>query len=221
MKLSLVVFDMSGTTVDDVVDGLPLVLKCYDDAFREYGIAIPFDVLNDQRGRDKRAVINEFGGSRASAIFDSFVDSLLKNVARIREIEGTSGVFSELHSNNVLVAAGSGFPSDVSKAIVDRLGWEKNGLLDYWTCSENVGKSRPDPIMIHSIMKHLNVKDPLSVIKIDDTAIGIEEGVHAGVVTLGVLTGTQSREKLQKANPISILESVRDLLPYLSLNGFV
>jgi len=161
MKLSLVVFDMSGTTVDDVVDGLPLVLKCYDDAFENMGL-LSVRCSYDQRGRDKKAVINEFGGSKASAIYDSFVDSLLKNVARIREIEGTSGVFSELHSNNVLVAAGSGFPSDVSKAIIDKLGWEKNGLLDYWTCSENVGKSRPDPIMIHSIMKHLNLKDPLS-----------------------------------------------------------
>jgi len=221
MKLSLVVFDMSGTTVDDVVDGLPLVLKCYDDAFREHGIAIPFNVLNDQRGRDKRAVINEFGGSKAPAIYDSFVDSLLKYVVRIREIEGVGKVFSELHSNNVLVAAGSGFPSDVSKAIVDKLGWEKDGLLDYWTCSEAVGKSRPDPIMIHSIMKHLNVKDPLSVIKVDDTVVGIEEGIRAGVITLGVLTGTQSREKLQKSNPVHILDSVRDLLPYLRLNCYL
>ncbi|MCJ7770475.1 hypothetical protein MUP37_02735, partial [Candidatus Bathyarchaeota archaeon] len=62
MKLRLAIFDMSGTTVDDIVDGLPLVLKCYDDAFREHGITIPFNVFNDQRGRDKRAVINEFGG---------------------------------------------------------------------------------------------------------------------------------------------------------------
>jgi phosphoglycolate phosphatase-like HAD superfamily hydrolase len=65
------------------------------------------------------------------------------------------------------------------------------------------------------------VKDPLSVIKVDDTAIGIEEGVRAGVITLGVLTGTQNREKLQKANPNSILESVRDLMPYLRLNGLL
>ena len=221
MKLRLAIFDMSGTTVDDIVDGLPLVLKCYDDAFREHGITIPFNVLNDQRGRDKRAVINEFGGSEASAIYKSFVCSLLKNVRKIREIEGTSQVFSELHHNDVLVSAGSGFPSDISKAIIDKLGWEKNGFLDYWTCSENVGKSRPDPIMIHSIMKHLKVKDPLSVIKVDDTAIGIEEGVRAGVITIGVLTGTQNREKLQKANPNSILESVRNLIPYLASNGLL
>jgi phosphonoacetaldehyde hydrolase len=142
-------------------------------------------------------------------------------VGEIREIEGTSQVFSELHHNDVLVSAGSGFPSDISKAIIEKLGWEKNGFLDYWTCSETVGKSRPDPIMIHSIMKHLKVKDPLSVIKVDDTAIGIEEGVRAGVITIGVLTGTQNREKLQKANPNSILESVRNLIPYLTLNGLL
>jgi N-methylhydantoinase A/oxoprolinase/acetone carboxylase beta subunit len=40
-RLELVVFDMAGTTVDDVIDGVPLVLRSYDDAFRRYGVEVP------------------------------------------------------------------------------------------------------------------------------------------------------------------------------------
>jgi beta-phosphoglucomutase-like phosphatase (HAD superfamily) len=67
-RLKLVVFDMAGTTVDDVVDGVPLVLKSYDDAFRRYGVTVPTEVLNEQRGRDKWTVIQELGGERAGDI---------------------------------------------------------------------------------------------------------------------------------------------------------
>ena len=214
-RLQLVIFDMAGTTVDDVVDGAPLVLKSYDDAFRRYGIAVPMTVLNDQRGRDKRAVITEFGGPQADAIYAVFVDALLINVTRVREIAGASAVFSCLHDAGVYVAVGSGFPADVSHAIIRHLGWEQQSLIDYWTCSEVVGTSRPDPAMIHAAMTHLKVRDPRRVLKVDDTAIGIEEGVRAGVATLGVLTGTQSRERLQAAHPTDILDSINALPDYL------
>jgi hypothetical protein len=38
---------MAGTTVDDVIDGMPLVLRSYDDAFRKYGVVVPMETLND------------------------------------------------------------------------------------------------------------------------------------------------------------------------------
>ena len=71
------------------------------------------------------------------------------------------------------------------------------------------------------MMKHLNVSNPSRVMKVDDTFKGIEEGVRAGVVTIGVLTGTHSREKLQSANPTSILESVKDLPIYLKTKNYI
>lgn len=220
-KLQLVIFDMAGTTVDDEVDGTPLVLKSYDDAFRRYGIVIPLSVLNDQRGRDKRTVITEFGGSQADAIYAVFLDALLTNVTRVREIAGVSAVFSHLHDVGVYVAVGSGFPADVSQAIIRHLGWEQQGLIDYWTCSEVVGASRPNPAMIHAAMTRLNVRDPQRVMKVDDTAVGIEEGVQAGVATIGVLTGTQSRERLQAAHPTDILVSVNALPDYLHTKQYL
>lgn len=220
-KLQLIVFDMAGTTVNDVIGGIPLVLKSYDDAFRKHGIIIPMNILNDQRGRDKKTVIKEFGGSKADEIYAFFVDALLQNVIKVSEIEGTSEVFSLLHELGVYVAVGSGFPYAVSKAIINHLRWEKNGLIVFWTCSEVVGLSRPDPAMIYAMMKHLNVSDPSRVMKVDDTFKGVEEGVRAGAVTIGVLTGTQSRDKLQAANPTDILESIKDLPVYLKTKSYI
>ncbi len=75
--------------------------------------------------------------------------------------------------------------------------------------------------MIHALMAKLGVEDPRKVVKIDDTAKGIEEGLNAGVVTLGVLTGTQTRERLLRAKPHRIIDSVKDLPDYLEAMGYL
>jgi phosphonatase-like hydrolase len=220
-KLKLGVFDMAGTTVDDVVDGVPLVLKSYDDAFRRLGVTVPMEVLNEQRGRDKWAVIQELGGVSAGEIFAYFNGVLLDNVDRVSEIRGASEVFRFLRDHGIGVTLNTGFPRVVAKGILGHLSWEREGLVDAWTCSEEVGKSRPDPAMIHALMGRLGIEDPGKVMKVDDTAKGIEEGLNAGAVTLGVLTGTQTRERLLQAGSHGILESVRDLPEYLEARGYV
>ena len=214
-KLKLVVFDMAGTTVDDVVDGVPLVLKSYDDAFRKYGVTVPMEMLNEQRGRDKGTVIRELGGERAAEIYAYFNGVLLDNAGCVGEIRGTSEVFRFLRDRGVRVALNTGFPREVAEGILGHLGWEREGLIDAWTCSEDVGKSRPDPAMIQALMGRFGVEDPGNVMKVDDTVKGIEEGLNAGAVTIGVLTGTQTRERLLKARPHGIIESLRDLPEYL------
>ena len=214
-KILLTVFDMAGTTVDDRINGVPLVLKSYDDAFRKYGVILPMDILNEQRGRDKREVIEEFGGEKAPEIYDFFVNNLLSNTKYVKEINGTGKVFQFLHDSGVKVSVSTGFPYTVANAILEHLEWEKKRLIDFWTCSELVGVSRPNPAMILEAMKMLKISDPLNVLKVDDTAKGIEEGLRAGVITIAVLTGTQSRERLQAANPIDVIQSVNDLPTYL------
>jgi phosphonatase-like hydrolase len=220
-KIRLAVFDMAGTTVDDLVDGVPLVLKCYDDAFKAHGVSVPMEVLNEQRGRDKWTVIRELGGEKAELIYGDFLKALNENTGKVKEIKGVSEAFKFLKDRGIKVVTGSGFPAEVAEAIVDRLGWRSRSLVDGWVCSEIVGASRPDPAMILYAMKQHGVKDPKEVIKVDDTAIGIEEGRNAGAHTIGVLTGTQSIQRLSAADPDTILKSVAELPGYLKKKGLV
>ena len=219
--LKLVIFDMAGTTVDDEINGTPLVLKSYDDAFRKHRIEVPMDVLNEQRGKDKRTIIEKFGGEKADEIYSFFTGVLLENISNVREIVGASETFSFLKKHGVSVALNTGFPKEVAKGIIDHLSWQQSGLIDSWICSEMVGESRPNPAMIQSLMHRFQIDDPLSVIKIDDTVNGIEEGLNAGVITLGVLTGTQSRDRLLDAGALDILESVRELPSYLKEKNYL
>ena len=215
MKIALVIFDMAGTTVNDEVNGAPLVLRCYSEAFNSYGVNVPIEVLNEQRGRDKLTVIKELGGENSQQIYDKFLRLLSENVRKVREIEGSSETFRFLRDHSVKVELSTGFPEDIAEAIIDHLEWQKNGLVDGWVCSEQVGVSRPNPAMILEAMKKHNVNDKRTVIKVDDTATGIKEGRNAGVITVGVLTGTQSIQRLHSADPDIILKSVKDLPEFL------
>ena len=220
-KIRLAVFDMAGTTVDDVIDGMPLVLRSYDDAFRRHGIIIPMETLNDMRGRDKKEVINMLSGDKAPAIYRDFVEMLSANVTRVKEIRGTSETFRWLKGHGVAVGVESGFPAVVTHDIVKHLRWQEDDLIDYWTCSEIVEEERPSPAMIRHTMRHCHIRDPSQVLKVDDTAIGIEEGHNAKAHVVAVLTGTQRREKLEAAKPDAVIPSVRELRGYLTGHGLV
>ncbi|MBN2335135.1 HAD-IA family hydrolase [Candidatus Bathyarchaeota archaeon] len=214
-RIRLAVFDMAGTTVDDLVDGVPLVLKSYSDAFTAHGVHVPMEVLNEQRGRDKWTVISELGGEEAEAIYEDFLGILNANTGRVKEVDGASETFRFLRECGVIVYASTGFPAEVAEAIVAHLGWAESGLIDGWVCSEQVAASRPDPAMILYAMKKHGITSPGEVLKVDDTAKGIEEGLNAGAHTVGVLTGTQSIQRLGAAGPHTILKSIRELLAYL------
>jgi len=218
MGICLAVFDMAGTTVDDVIDGVPLILRSYDDAFRRHGVIVPMETLNDMRGRDKKEVVNMLGGEKASDIYRDLVEMLSANVTRVKEIQGASDTFRWLKEHGVAVGVGSGFPGVVTHDIIKHLKWEENGLIDYWICSEIVDEERPSPAMIRRTMRHCHIRDPAQVIKVDDTAIGIEEGHNAKAHTVAVLTGTQRREKIEAAKPDAILPSIRELPDYLTKN---
>lgn len=214
-RIQLAVFDMAGTTVDDRVGGLPLVLKSYDDALRSQGVVVPMEVLNAQRGRDKWTVIQELAGEKAEAVFQRFLESLRENISSLREVEGSSQVFQFLHEKGVKVVASTGFPREVAQGILDHLGWLEEGLVDGWVCSEDVGASRPNPAMILESMRRHGVSDPRRVLKVDDTEKGVLEGLNAGAYTLAVLTGTQSIQQLSAAGPHAVLRSVAQVPGHL------
>ena len=65
--------------------------------------------------------------------------------------------------------------------------------------------------MVYAAMEATGVKDPRSVVKVGDTVVDVEEGRAAGCLTVSVLSGTQGREALERANPDLLLPSVTEL----------
>ena len=223
LGVKLVVFDMAGTTVDDSAAGASLVIAGFVEAFGKQGIALAPTRVNQYRGMRKDLAIlellNSVGYSPeadrtevAGQIYSHFIAYVRDRITRMREFPGTSDVFRFLHRRGIKVGVGTGFPGDLAKMIVDHLGWHTAGVIDWAMSAEEVGAGRPDPAMLHRMMELAGVADPGRVVKVGDTVMDVAEGKNAGVVTVGVLTGTQTRQDLLAAGPDYLLESVRELL---------
>ena len=230
-NMKLFVFDLAGTTVDDSIEGVPLVAIAMKETFRKNGYKIDVSLVNKYRGMEKRDAIqgilnelHELNGSNNSSsnisvdgLFKDFKFSLNQNLSLIKnEIAGTTEVFQKLKSTGAKIAVGSGFPHSVVETITHTLNW--SSLVDFVCSAEKAGHGRPHPAMIHSAMKFCGVKDPRSVVKVGDTKVDVEEGKNAGCWTISVLTGTQSREFIAESKPDFIINSIANL-PDLLSNG--
>ena len=220
--IQLAMFDMAGTTVNDKVDGHPLMVISMMRAFAKHGIELVPDAINKHRGKQKSEAIQtllrevtELSPTDADQVGDGvyrdFLHELESNLSSISEIDGTTELFRYLKSKDIHVGVGSGFPMRIVQTIVSRLGWLDEGLIDYIESAEQVGVGRPDPKMIHDAMQRLSITDGRKVVKIGDTVVDVQEGKNAGAWTVAVLTGSQTEAQLKAAAPDYILSSIREL----------
>ena len=220
--IQLAMFDMAGTTVNDKVDGHPLMVISMMRAFTKHGIELSSDVINKHRGKQKSEAIQTLLREVAElspgdtervgdGVYRDFLYELENNLSSISEIDGATELFRDLKSKDIYVGVGSGFPMQVVQEIISRLGWLNEGLLDYVGSAEQIGVGRPNPEMIHDAMQRLNITDGSKVLKIGDTVVDVQEGKNAGARTVAVLTGSQTEAQLRAAGPDYILSSIREL----------
>ena len=200
--IKLCVFDLGGTIVDKYSLSPFLSLK---NAFKQNGIHINNSLLFKDMGKNKfdhiNLILNDKYVSRnwllkhgsypgikeCEHVFSQFNEIQLKQGLKdIRILPETKQCFDLLGGNNILTAATTGFNKDITMKIKDKLT-EKDIYIHKYVSSTCLNKpSRPFPHMINHIMDELNVGEPNSVIKIDDTDVGIKEGMNAGCITVGV-----------------------------------
>lgn len=216
LNLDLILFDLIGTTIKDSKNGKSLILDCFQEAFFSSGLKIGLDRINRERGKTKKeAIINILQEENAELgltdnIYKSFINLLNQNVDSFTAIEGTSIVFNHLKDKGVKIGLGTGLPLDFMYQLLDQVGWQVD-FFDYVNSADEMGAGRPSPIMIFAAMEKLGLKDKSKILKIGDTVVDIQEGKNAGVLTAGVLTGTQKRTDLEVYKPNFILESVAEL----------
>ena len=220
--IQLAMFDMAGTTVNDKVDGHPLMVISMMRAFAKHGIELAPNLINKHRGKQKSEAIQTLLREVAElspadvervgdGVYRDFLHELESNLSSISEIDGTTELFRHLKSKDIHIGVGSGFPMQIVQAIVCQLGWLDKGLLDYVGSAEQVGVGRPNPKMIHDAMQQLSITDGQKVVKIGDTVVDVQEGKNAGAWTVAVLTGSQTEAQLMAAAPDYILSSIREL----------
>tara|TARA_B100000519_G_scaffold202706_2_gene221930 strand:- start:2724 stop:3512 length:789 start_codon:yes stop_codon:yes gene_type:complete len=196
------IFDLGGTIVDRYSLTPLLSLK---KLFQKREIHLNNDLIFKDMGKNKKDHINlilnddvilkQWIKKYDKHPSDKDVDSLFDHFNRIQMkysdemidiLPETKPCIGYLDFNYIRTGCTTGFNKKNMDIIRGKL--ERNNIyLDRYISSTCLDKpSRPHPFMIQEIMNRLNITDPKSVIKVDDTVVGIHEGMRAKCWTVGV-----------------------------------
>ena len=231
-RISMVMFDLSGTTVYDDTE----VRNCLYKAAVEYDLqTTPDEILLHMgtnkihlyqfliaRSQGKKVEIEDFEKTiypetldDAMKVFHRYTEIMINHYRNnVREVPGAADTFRWCHDNGIKVATDTGFHRDITEAIMDGLGWVRDGLVDLSVDVEHIPgeRGRPAPFMIYYAMTQLNVQSVHEVLKIGDTPADMLEGHNAGCRGIvGVLSGPRPVEAWGKYRHTHVIPSVKDL----------
>ena len=231
-RISMVMFDLSGTTVYDDTG----VRDCLHKAAVEYDLqTTPDEILLHMgtnkihlyqfliaRSQGKKVEIEDFEKTiypetldDAMKVFHRYTEIMINHYRNnVREVPGAADTFRWCHDNGIKVATDTGFHRDITEAIMDGLGWVRDGLVDLSVDVEHIPgeRGRPAPFMIYYAMTQLNVQSVHEVLKIGDTPADMLEGHNAGCRGIvGVLSGPRPVEAWGKYRHTHVIPSVKDL----------
>lgn len=231
-KVSMVMFDLSGTTVYDDTG----VRDCLYKAAQEFKLnTTPEEILLNMgtnkihlyqflisRARGKKIEIEDFEKIKdpdtydeAVKIFDRYQEIMIEHYRNeVKEVDGASDTFRWCHKHGIKVATDTGFHRVVTDAIMEGLGWLRDGLVDISVDVEDIPGQigRPAPFMIYHAMTQLNVQSVHEVVKIGDTPADMLEGCNAGCrAVIGVLSGPRPVEAWGRYRHTHVLPSVKEL----------
>lgn len=222
--IKMVVFDMAGTTVNEN----NIVYKTLQNAINTVG---GFDlsleeVLAHGAGKEKLQAIKTVLQNGLNIVDDKLAEEMfqlflkqLENAYEIEEIypnTHANDLFTILKSKGVLRVLNTGYDRKTAESLLKKLNWVVGKDIDALVTASDVPRNRPYPDMIYRAMELFAIEDPMSVLKIGDSIIDVQEGQQAGcALSIGITTGAHTAERLKSANPDYIVDDLLEMVPII------
>jgi phosphonoacetaldehyde hydrolase len=174
------------------------------EVFKRQGVPISMEEARAPMGAHKRVHIKkitelepvarrwqEKHGRKPSeadvdAMFAEFVPLQLACLSDYSElIPGTLDAIAAMRSRGMKIGSTTGYLSemmDINRKDAARQGYEPDSTV----CASDVPAGRPYPYMCLQNVINLQVSPVSACVKVDDTVPGIEEGLNAGMWTVGL-----------------------------------
>lgn len=251
--LSAVVFDWAGTILDF---GSCAPMGAFVRLFEKFGIVITVDEARGPMGVAKWDHIKALGTlPRVAAqwqkrfsrpLTDADVDHLYEvftpmNAAVVADfadfIPGAVEMVNTLRARGLKIGSTTGYNRPIME-VVTPIAAAGGYVPDNLVCAGDLAAGRPSPLMMYRTFADIGVWPPSSVVKVDDTGVGIEEGIHAGTWTVGLAVSGNAvglslaewqaldaasqdalrqiaTAKLKASGAHYVIDSVADLLPVI------
>jgi phosphonatase-like hydrolase len=224
MSVQLVVFDLAGTTVKENFD----VQRILKNAFGKARLEITIEQANKVMGIPKPVAIRQL---LEQVKHDSINDEIIRTIhadfvtdmirfyehdQSVQENVGVTETFKKLKQQGVKVVVDTGFDRPIVDALLNRMGWSANGLIDGSVTSDEVAHGRPYPDLIYRAMEITGVLDVKTVAKVGDTISDLQEGQAAGCGwVIGIASGAFSKSQLALVSHTHLIDQIPEILPIL------
>lgn len=228
MRIEMVVFDLAGTTVKDNKD----VHRVLKNALANFDVNITIDDANEVMGIPKPIAIEKlirkkYHGNKSiisewiNEIHELFVKEMIyfyRTDLSVMEKDGVTETFKKLQAHDIKVVVNTGFDRPITNALLNRLGWERNHLIEASVTSDEVLRGRPYPDMIFKAMELTGIRDISKVAKVGDTVSDLQEGNSAGCsIVVGVTTGAFTKDELEREEHTHLIEQIPEMLEILGV----
>ncbi|WP_103761773.1 phosphonoacetaldehyde hydrolase [Roseovarius confluentis] len=200
-RFTAAVFDWAGTTVDF---GSFAPMGVFVEAFARFGITATIAQARDPMGAPKwdhiRTMLDmpdlarQWQDRYGRAPSDADVDEVYKVFVPMNEkvaaeyatlVPGCAEAIAQLREMGLKIGSTTGYTRSIMNHVLP-VAAAQGYTPDTLVCSDDLPEGRPGPLGMYQCMIDLVAYPPETILKVDDTAPGIKEGVAAGCVTVGV-----------------------------------
>lgn len=251
--LQAIIMDWAGTTVDF---GSMAPIRAFQGLFTNQGVPISQAEARGPMGTEKREHIRqlcshprirttwvEVKGTEPTDVdvdrmYDEFVPLQIAAIAETAVlIPGLTELLAWADANEVKIGANTGYADIMIQGLLAKAAEQGYNPASN-VCATQVPKGRPYPYMAMMNAIELGVENLAVCVKIDDTLTGIDEGLNAGMWTVGVAvsgnevgmsldewnaTDAEQQDRLRaraydrfnRSGAHYVIDSIADLIPVL------
>lgn len=200
-RLQAVIFDWAGTMID-FGSRAPVVALC--ELFAQVGVPVSEAEARTHMGMAKRdhirsllalpRVADAWVERHGAPATETDVSTLFGNIGPMMRtaakacselIPGAAEIANRLRASGLVLGSCTGYTRDMMQDILPRAA-EQGYRPDNVVCAGETPQGRPSPLMVWKNLVDLGVWPASAVVKVDDAAVGIAEGLDAGAWTIGI-----------------------------------
>lgn len=195
--------------------------KAFSEAFKKvYNVDTNIDIINHHGMTDQQIIIevltkNGLSEQKIKSKMEKCMEAMVESFNRVVEdyeiilLEGVGELLEKLNKNKVLMGLVTGNLEPIARGKLKKIGLSYYFKIGGFG-SDDINRTNLVRIAIRRAEENFNFRFNNNVFLFGDAPQDMKAGKGAGVRTVGVTTGSYSKEQLENAGADFILENLKD-----------
>lgn len=211
MDIKAALFDVDGTLVDTT----ELILQSFEHSLKTHNAPLKsrkeiLKIIGPGAREAYRLLVPDYDDDM---LFNTHVAYQTENIHLITILPHAKEVITILKDNDIKVAAVTNRSLKSLGKSLNHVGLPEE-MFDMIVAVEDIVHPKPSPEGINKVLSEFKI-DPKHAIMVGDTAVDIQAGKAAGVMTFGITTGFFNKERLIAQNPDHLIHDLNEVLPFV------